>query len=294
MKYLSVNWSKIVACHAYLLCIEASKQDQTRRMTMSADWVSAIAGILAALFSAVAVAVAVWVSRQSVKQAEAIASEQSRREVQAYYAERKAEFREQCRAILSTANTLQTLLSPRVSELLADSSTPVDSETMRTVRTYLAQLSAETCLLTTFRDDANGIPEAEAQTVREFLEEAAWLYADSLHLAILVMDPSDEEDVDLRNSQMVIDTLLNGSSVNLEPRLMPSYNPESLQYDFSDWDNAWTRRDKLLKEAGIVTGQPLPDSLAEVAARSLGWVSIRRFADLTDRLLSSWGAGDAK
>ena len=263
-------------------------------MSVSADWVSAIAGSLAALFSAYAVGVAVWVSRQSAKQADAIASEQARREVQAYYAERKAEFREQCRAILSTANTIETLLSPRVSEILADSSTPVDAETMRTVRTYLAQLSAETCLLTTFTDDASGIPETEAQTVREFLEEAAWLYADSLHLAILVMNPSDEENVDLRKSQKVLDTLLNGSSVNLEPRLMPSYNPKTLEYDRSDWGNACTRREKILKDAGIVTAQPLPDSLAEVAARSLGWVSIRRFADLTDRLLSSWGAGDAE
>lgn len=260
----------------------------------SADWVSAIAEVVSALFSASAVVVAVWVSRQSVKQAEAIASGQTRREVQAYYAERKAEFREQCRDILSTASIIETLLSPRVSELLADSSTPVDTETMRTVRTFLAKLAAETCLLTTFTDDANGIPKAEAQTVWEFLEEAAWLYADSLHLAVLVMNPSDEENIDLRNSQEVIDALLNGSSVNLEPRLMPSYNPESRQYDFNDWDKALMRRDKMLKESGIVTWQPLPDSLAEVAARLLGGVSIRRFADLTDRLLSSWGAEDAE
>ena len=26
-EYLSVNWSQVVACHAYLLCIETSKQD---------------------------------------------------------------------------------------------------------------------------------------------------------------------------------------------------------------------------------------------------------------------------
>lgn len=259
-------------------------------MSVSADWVSAIAGILAALFSAAAVVAAVWVSQQSVKQAAAIASEQARREVQAYYAERKAEFREQCRAILSTANTIETLLNPQVPKLASGSSNSIDAET---VRTCLARLSAEISLLTTFTDKSSGIPASEAQTVWEFLEEAAWIYADSLHLAILAINPQEDE-VDLNDPRGVIEFLLNGSSVNLEPRLMPSYNPETLKYDPSEWGNAHTRREKVLKDAGIVTAPPSPHSLVEVAARSLGWVSIRRFADLSNRLLSSWGAEDTK
>ena len=252
---------------------------------MSAEWVSAIAGILAALFSAAAVVVAVLVSRQSVEQAAEIASGQARREVQAYYAERKAEFREQCRAILSTANTIETLLNPQVPKLDSESSKSMDAEA---VRTCLARLSAEINLLTTFTDESSGIPTSEAQTVWEFLEEAAWIYADSLHLAILAIN-RQEDEMDLKDSQNVIEILLNGSSVNLEPRLMPSYDPKTLNYDRGDWGNACTRREKVLKDAGIVTAQPSPRSLVEVAARSLGWVSIRRFADLSDRILSSWG-----
>lgn len=259
-------------------------------MPVSADWVSAIAGVVSALLSAAAVLVALWVSRQSVKQAAAIASGQARREVQAYYAERKAEFREQCRAILSTANTIETLLNPQVPKFASDSSKSIDAEA---VRTCLARLSAEINLLTTFTDESSGIPTSEAQMVWEFLEEAAWIYADSLHLAILAINPQKGE-IDLTDSQYVIETLLNGSSVNLEPRLMSSYDPKTLKYDRSEWYNASTRREKVLKDAGIVTEEPSPRSLAEVAARSLGWVSIRRFADLTDRLLSSWGAEDAE
>lgn len=263
-------------------------------ISVSADWVSAVAGSFATLLSAVAVVVAVRVSRETNKQTKAIASEQALREVRAYHGDRKAEFREQCRVILAASNAIEELLSPRVSELLSASPS---SEDLATVRSHLAQLSAQVNLLTTFTNSSSGIPTSAARTVRELLEEAAWVNSDSLHLAILVTDNSDEEeDVDLQSPQAVVDALLNGSAVNLDPRLMPGYNPASPNGAgtdaHSEWEKAYARREVLLLESGIVTAQPRPSSLAEVAARSLGWVSIRRFADRADELLSCWGADD--
>lgn len=260
---------------------------------MSAEWVSAVAGSIAALLSAVAVIVAVWVSRQTAEQTGAIASERARREVRAYYGDRKAEFREQCRAVLAASNAIETLLNPRLSELLSASPKPVDVET---VRTHLAQLSAEVNLLTTFTDASSGVPKSATQTVRDLLEEAAWVYSDSLHLAILATSVGYEQEVDLRSPPAVVDALLDGSAVNLEPRLMPGYDSASPNGEGVDahceWQKAYERREALLLASGIVTAAPLPSSLAEVAARSLGWVSMRRFADLSNQILSCWGAGD--
>lgn len=262
---------------------------------LSAEWVSAIAEGIAALLSSVAVIVAVYVARQTSKQTEKIALEEARRDMRVFYAERKTEFREQCRAILAASNTIKSLLNPRMSELLSTASGKADE---KTVRTYLAQLHADVNLLTAMTDSSSGLPSSAAQTVRDFLEEAAWVYADSLHLAILAFDSSDNNKWggrDLRSPQEVVDELLNGSAVNLESRLLPGYDPNSPNGEGADslsvWEETYERRKVLLLASDIVTGQPLPSSLAEVAARSLGWVSMRRFADLSNQLISCWGTG---
>lgn len=260
---------------------------------MDVNWISAVAGAVAALFSAVAVIVAIWVARQTNKQTEALAAEQALREHRAYFAERKAEFREQCRSVLTAANAIETMLNPRVSELISAPTGEVDTAS---ARSHLARLSSEVNLLTTFADSTSGIPAGVMPTVSELLEEAAWIYSDSLHLAILVMQPDGDDDVDLGDSQNVVDALLDGSAVNLEPRLMPGYdamapNGEGVDSDVA-WRAAYRRREALLLDSGIVNAQPSPSSLAEVAARSLGWISIRRFADRASDVLSSWGDGD--
>ncbi|MEJ8284895.1 hypothetical protein [Curtobacterium citreum] len=259
-----------------------------------ADGVSAVASAAAALLSAVAVLVAVRVARQSGRQTEAIASEQAQREIRSYHADRKSEFREQCRSVLAAANAIETMLNPRVSELISASDSAADVEFTRTA---LAQLSSEVNLLTTFTDASSGIPSAMAPVVAELLEEAAWLYSDALHLAILERDPDGEDEVsDLRDPQAVVTALLDGSAVNLEPRLMPGYDPASPNGEGPDADAAWRaaygRREALLLSSGIVTAAPLPSTLSEVAARSLGWISIRRFADRASVILSAWGAAE--
>ncbi len=260
---------------------------------MDANWISAVAGAVAAVLSAVAVIVAIWVARQTNKQTEALAAEQALREHRAYFAERKAEFREQCRSVLTAANAIETMLNPRVSELISEQAGEVDTAT---VRSYLAQLSSEVNLLTTFADSTSGIPAVVMPTVSELLEEAAWIYSDSLHLAILVMRPDGDESVDLGDSQGVVDALLDGSAVNLEPRLMPGYDAKAPNGEGVDSDDVWRaaykRREALLIDSGVITAQPLPSSLAEVAARALGWISIRRFADRASDVMSSWGEGD--
>lgn len=265
---------------------------------MSASWVdvlAAVSGSVAAVLSIIAVLVTIKVARESSLQVETIASDQKQRELRSYHAERKSEFREQCRAVLTTANAIETTLNPRVSELLSTPSGPVEVEA---ARTHLAQLSSEVNLLTTFTDTSIGIPDCMHAKVTDLLEEAAWVYSDSLHLAILALDTDEDDlDVDLRDPQGVVDELLNGSAVNLEPRLMPGYDPESPNGEgpgaHDSWKDAYRRREARLLESGIVDAQPLPSSLTEVAARSLGWVSIRRFADLASEILSAWGAVDA-
>jgi hypothetical protein len=259
-----------------------------------ADAVSAVAGAIAAGLSAGAVIVAIRVARQSSAQARAIASEQAQRELKSYYADRKSEFREQCRAVLASANAIEAMLNPRVSELIADSSGSSDVES---IRTHLARLSSEVNLLTTFTDSSSGIPHAILPVVTDLLEEAAWIYSDALHLAILERNLDEiSAATDLRSPKAVIDALLNGSAVNLEPRLMPGYDPGSPDGEGPDadasWREAYARREILLLGSGIADAQPLPSSLAEVAARSLGWVSIRRFSDHASAILSAWGAID--
>lgn len=260
---------------------------------MDANWISAAAGAIATLLSAVAVIVAIWVARQTNKQTAALADEQALREHRAYFAERKAEFREQCRAVLRAANAIETMLNPRVSALISAPAGEVDTAS---TRSYLARLSSDVNLLTTFAGSTSGIPAGVMPTVSELLEEAAWIYSDSLHLAILVTQSDGADGVYLGVSQDVVDALLNGSAVNLEPRLMPGYDTEAPNGEGADshgaWRAAYRRRQALLLDSGIVTAQPLPSSLAEVAARALGWVSIRRFADLANDVLSSWGEGD--
>lgn len=207
---------------------------------------------------------------------------------------RKAEFREQCRSVLTAANAIETMLNPRVSELI---SAPVDGFDVASVRACLAQLSSEVNLLTTFTDSKTGVPAGAMRVVVELLEEAAWVYSDSLHLAILVMQRDDDDNVDISSAQDTVDALLNGSAVNLEPRLMPGYDAESPNGEGADshasWQAAYDRREAVLLSSGIVTAQPLPRSLAEIAARSLGWISIRRFSDRANDVLSSWSADDA-
>jgi hypothetical protein len=264
---------------------------------MSPSWtdgVSAVASAAAALLSAAAVLVAVRVARQSGRQTETIASEQAQREIRSYHADRKSEFRAQCRSVLAAANAIETMLNPRVAELISASTSSADVDATRTA---LAQLSSEVNLLTTFTDASSGIPSAMGPVVTELLEEAAWLYSDALHLAILESNPDGSDEVsDLRDPQAVVDALLNGSAVNLEPRLMPGYDPDSPNGEGPEADAAWhaayDKREALLLSSGIVTAAPLPDSLAEVAARSLGWISIRRFADRASVILSAWGAAD--
>lgn len=258
------------------------------------DIMSAIAGSVAAVLSVVAVLVTIRVASQSSQQTQAIATGQERRDLQAYHAERKSEFREQCRSVLATANAIETMVNPRVSELLSAHEQEIPD--VESLRQYLAQLSSEVNLLTAFGDSSSGMPENLKPLVVMLLEEAAWIYSDALHLAILVRSSAEYyEDLDLRSPQAVVDELLNGSAVNLEPRLMPGYDPKSITGDSPDghasWVDAYNRREMLLLKSGIVTAQPLPDSLSEIAARSLGWVSIRRFADLASEILASWTSG---
>lgn len=198
--------------------------------------------------------------------------------------------------MLASANAIETMLNPRVSELIADSSGSADVES---IRTHLARLSSEVNLLTTFTDSSSGIPHAMLPVVTDLLEEAAWIYSDALHLAILERNLDEiSAATDLRDPKAVIDALLNGSAVNLEPRLMPGYDPESPDGEGPDahasWRKAYARREALLLGSGIAKAQPLPSSLAEVAARSLSWVSIRRFSDHASALLSAWGAIDVE
>ncbi|WP_350269037.1 hypothetical protein AAFP32_10120 [Brevibacterium sp. CBA3109] len=178
-----------------------------------------------------------------------------------------------------------------MSELLAvDVKRSIDKEHLRR---QLAQLETEINFLTTFEDASFGLQEQSIHLIPKLLEEAAWIYADALHLAILVLDEGGESEAnDLREPRAVVDALLNDSAVNLEPRLLPGYDESDVSGSSSaahaTWRDAYERREQLLLASAIVTGQPLPNSLAEIAARSLKWVSIRRFEDLVTRVVVSW------
>ncbi|WP_152539287.1 hypothetical protein [Nesterenkonia sp. AN1] len=260
------------------------------------DVLSAVAGSIAALLAVVAVVVTVYIARQSYKQTQAIAVEQERRELQGFHSERKSEFRAHVRQVLSAAHAIGGMLNPRMSDLLSVNEQQGIDKTQ--LRRLLAQLETEVSLLTVFAYSSEVIPAELKPLIAKLFEEAAWVYSDALHLAILEVEPEETRQVvDVRNSRKVVDLLLNGSAVNLAPRLLPGYVPEDVSGSWPAahvaWQEAYDRREKLLLASRIVSGQPLPDTLAGIAARSLQWVTLRRFEDLVIEILATWDTGDA-
>lgn len=258
---------------------------------------SAVSGSVTALLSLVAVAVSMVLARAASKQSKDIADAQAHRELEARMAERSDYVLARGKTALRASHTIYALLSPRLSELLAEGQ-PGEAQrrTLRhEVRQLLADLAIEVALLRAIDYTSGGPDRIPAEGFAALLNEAAWLETDANHLAFLVFDPSEEgREVDLEDKQAVVDELLNGSFVNLnsrllaecagfEPRSVPSWNEPG-----SPWPKIYKKREKVLLASSILPGSWSPSSLAEAAARSLN-LSCDRFEDALVNLLQDLG-----
>ena len=271
-----------------------------QNMTLgSANWteaLSAIAGIATAVLALVAVGVSIFLARVAGRQAERIAHAQEQREADSRRRERQEYVLERGKAALTASRTILAMLSPRLSELLAEES-PDEGQLAvlrKELRALLAGLGLEVSLLRTLDVTLGCNDSTPASGVSDLLNEAAWMETDANHLAFLAFDRNEEgREVDLESDQSVIDALLNGSFVNLNTLLLAEcadFHSESVpawSEPGSPWPEIYRKRKEILLGSSVLRGSWRPESLADAAARALA-LSCARFEDSLVSLVGQW------
>nr|WP_307331051.1 hypothetical protein [Microbacterium sp. SORGH_AS_1204] len=266
------------------------------------SWVealSAISSAVAALLSIAAVAVTVYVARVASKQSRDLASEQEHRESSAFLSSWKQDVLAHGKAALLAARKIEALTSPRLSELLSEHPMKASesADLRREVRHLLADLRTEVALLRAIDTTIGPDLPLPAERFAGLLNEAAWMETDATHLAFLAFSgesDDDDESVDLHDEDAVVDALMNGSFVNLNPRLlaecadMNADDVPSWGEPGSPWKSIYDKREKLLRGHPALRGSWKPSSLAEAATRSLS-LTTDRFEDALVRLLRELG-----
>lgn len=262
------------------------------------DVVSAVATAVAALLSIAALAVTIYVARIASRQARELANDQARREASMFISAWKQDVLAHGKAALVAARSIEALTSPRLAELLSDQSVnEADTGALRgEVRHLLAQLETEVALLRAIDTTISDEHQLPVGSLGSLLNEGAWMDTDATHLAILAFDQElDPEDV--ADHRTTVDALMNGSFVNLNPRLLAEcagYAPDDVptySQPGSPWPLVYEKRESLLMESSTLKGSWKPESLADAAARSLTF-STDRFEDALVALLRALGTQD--
>jgi uncharacterized membrane-anchored protein YhcB (DUF1043 family) len=273
-------------------------------------WVGAILSGIAVL---VGIGLAWWALRSAEKissrqaelekelagRQEQLAQRQTALEEEAYLSSRMQELIQHARTTLAEAQTIQTLTSPRLYELLSmDPTTPTQQEErQRAALESISRLEVEVDLLRIYAvtmPTAGSDHATPSESLKRLMDEGAWLYSEALHCAILSFDP-DHLDVELTDDQAVVDALMNGAFVNLNTRLLsdciglasdqiPSYS----ELD-SPWPEVYNRREQILRDTVMARKSWSPSSIAEAATWSIAH-TVDRFEDALMDVLSEWNS----
>lgn len=256
-------------------------------------------GWVSSVLSGIAILVGIVLAGVALRQSSTIARNQQRMEVEAYLSQRMNELATHAREIVHEAGLIMSAIGPRMDELLSVSDVSSDEKTARrqAVTAAISRLDASVDLLRIYAvtmprvgDKSHGPSSA----ISRLMDEGTWLSANALYSAICVFAEGDNvEDVDLNSNQAVADTLLNGTFVNLSPRLlsdcvgMDPDNVPSMGQPGSPWESIYARRETLLMTEVLPRASWRPDSISEAAIWALAHSS-NRFQDALLEVLGEW------
>ena len=254
-------------------------------------------GWVAAILSAVAVVIAIWLANKAIAASNKIAARQAALDEESYLTTRMQELVQHARTTLYEAHNVQTLTSPRLYDLLS-----IDQQTeeqiaarQSAVLASLSRLDVEVSLLRAYAITMPRTTQqkrAQVDTLYALMDEGAWLYTEALHCAILAFEEPDSSTA-LDNDQAVVDALMNGAFPNLKTRLLSNcvgLDPDKIPYysePGSPWPEVYRRRAEMLLTTVMARKSWHPGSLAEAATWSLAH-TIDRFQDSLIGVLQNW------